>query len=67
MLVQSINEKGESLSAHGEMMANRLVLCIITRSLTPDNMTLNSQMAQSKSMLPTLSMRICFHRLVMKA
>ena len=67
MLVQAMNRKGESLSAHGDMMANQLVLRIITRSLTPDNMTLNSQMAQLKSILPTLSLRKYLHRLMMKA
>ena len=66
-VVQVMNGKGESLSADGDMVANRLVSCIITRSLTPKNMTLNSQMAQSKIMLSTLSLRTCLHRLMMKA
>ena len=59
--------QGESLSAHGDMMANQLVSRIINRSLTQDNMTLNSKMAQLKSMLPTLLLRTCLHRLKMKA
>ena len=67
MDVGSGNEQKGRVTKRSRGHGGELVLRKTTRSLTPKNVKLNSQMAQSKSMLPTLLLRTCLHRLIMKA